>query len=436
MDSQLKYEIILRAPLGEMYNDVLHLCFVRTPLLKQSSYAILRITLSPILIQQMVNDLTNNIYQDFSIEIYSIDESSDNKPFKTLFNKLFKVLFVKSLEPLKFDKQTCQCYIVLANPFIHYMSTTNTYNTILEGMTGYEAIKEFENFIKDTHSDIFTFNHIATKSEVNDYKYEQLLIKAPNDLSVPLYIINTFKPFNSFNFYFFDDFYLSDNSDKEIACHYLNLFDINQIQTFDISQWADINSSTKKLSQFPISDQSLNLDKMNQTFTVTNREIKYNTLKSTKSEIIKHSQAANIISEKLVEDRIVKVGEFIDPIQKNNFSQSSQHANIYSPDEPERALYRFDFLKEYYMKKLDIIQVYETTNSLPDWCQFGKRYNMDAEDSGGYLYTPINIINMFIRANIKENYCTHLVRYSMLKFVDDEDIDFSYWSSSKYRKQL
>jgi len=434
MDSQLKYEVIFRAPLGEMYNDILHLCFVRAPLVKQSSYAILRISLPPVLIQQMINDLSNNMYQDFSIEIYSIDESVENKPFKTLFNKLFKVLFVRPLEPIKFDKQSLQCYVVLANPFIHYMSTANTYNTILEGMTGYEAIQQFENFIKDTHGDIFTFNHIATKSEVNDYKYEQLLIKAPNDLSVPLYIINTFKPFNSFNFYFFDDFYLSDDSDKELACHYLNLFDPNQIQTFDISHWADISASTKKLPQFPITDQSLNLDKIDQTFTITNREIKYNTQKSTKSEIIKHSQSGNVMNEELVTERAVKIGSFISPIQRDKFTQSSQHANIYSPDEPERALYRFDFLKDYYMKKLDVIQVYETTNSLPDWCQFGKRYNMDQEESGLFLYTPLNIVNMFIRANIKENYCTHLVRYSMLKFIDGNDVDFSYWTSSKYKE--
>ena len=434
MDSQLKYEVILRAPLGEMYNDILYLCFIRAPLVKHSSYSILRISLPPILVQQMVNDLSNNIYQDFSIEIYSIDESDENKPFKTLFNKLFKVLFVKPLEPVKFDKQTLQCYVVLANPFIHYMSTANTYNTILEGMTGYEAIQQFEDFIKETHGDIFKFNHIATKSEVNDYKYEQLLIKAPNDLSVPLYIINTFKPFNSFNLYFFDDFYLSDDSDKELVCHYLNFFDPNQIQTFDVSQWADISATTKKLSQLPITDQHLNLDKIDQTFTITNREIKYNTQKSTKSQIIKHSQSTNVMDEQLVKDRSVKTGKFIAPIQRNNVRQSSQHANIYSPDEPERALYRFDFLKEYYMKKLDIIQVYETTNCLPDWCQFGKRYNMDQEEVGLFLYTPINIVNMFVRANIKENYCTHLVRYSMLKFIDDSDVDFSYWTSAKYNE--
>ena len=436
MDSQLKFEIVLRAPLGEIFNDVMYLCFVRAPLLKSSSFAILRINLSPILIQQMLNDLSNNKYEDFTLEIYSIDESSKNKPFTVLFNKLFKVVFVKPLEPLKFDKQSYQCYIVLTNPFIHYMSTANTYNVILEGLTGYEAIQEFEQFIKKTHGDIFKFNHIGTKSEINDHKYEQILVKTSNDLSVPLHLINTYKPFNSFNMYFFDDFYIADDSDKQITCHYLNIFDINQISTFDTSVWGDINSATKKLNQYPITDQLLNLDKKDQTITITNREIKYETIKSTQSNIIKHAQSGNVLDEEIVTDRKVKIGEYIDPIQRDVFRQSTQHANIYSPDDPEKALYRFENLKEFFMTKLDLIQSYETTNCLPDWCQFGKRYNMDQEDSGSYIYTPISIINMFIRSNLKENFCSHLVRCNMLKFIEDSDkeLDYSYWSEPKYTK--
>jgi hypothetical protein len=51
---------------------------------------------------------------------------------------------------------------------------------------------------------------------------------------------------------------------------------------------------------------------------------------------------------------------------------------------------------------------------------------MDLEDSTSFLYTPINIVNIFARANMKEHYCSHLVRYSMLKFIE-EDVSASYW---------
>jgi hypothetical protein len=314
----------------------------------------------------------------------------------------------------------------MANPFFHYMSSTNTYNKILEGKTAYDAVKDFEEFIKGSHGDIFKFRHIGTSSEVNDYKYEQMLIKTPNDLCVPVYLINTFKPFNSFNFYFFDDFHISDDSEKEISCHYLNIFDKQQFKTFDIKLFGDINGSTKKLKVSTVSDQGLNLDKNKHTVTITNREIRYKTTKSFESDLPKHSTGGSLNNEQLIADRNVKIGQYSSPIERNRFNQSSQHINIYAPDTEENAVYRFDNFKEFFMKKLDSIQIYETNNCLPDWCQFGHIYNMDLEDSTSFLHTPINIVNIFTRVNIKENFCSHLVRYSMLKFID-EDVSASYW---------
>lgn len=428
MDSQLSFEIVFRAPLGEMYSDVAYLSFIRAPLLKNCSYVIMRINLTPILIQQMINDLNNNIFEDYKLEIYSIDQGVKNKPVTIIFNKLFKVLYVKPLEPLKFDKSVYPCYLVLSNPFFHYMSTANTYNTILESKTAFEAIEDFESFIKDTHGHIFKVRHIGTNAELNTYKYEQLLIKAKNDLSVPTYVINTFKPFNSFNFYFFDDFYIGDDSDNQITCHYINIFDRFNLRNFNTSVYGDIAATSTKLATYPISDQFLNLDKEDQTITVLNREVKYNTKKSFRSNIPKHSSSSRINETEIVKDRVVKIGEYIDPIQKNSFGKSSQHANIYSPDDPDAAIKRFDKFKEFFLKKIDTIQIYETTNCIPDWCQFGRLYNLDSDDSMAFIYTPINIVNIFVRNNIKEHYCTHVVRYSMLKFID-EDVDSSFWKN-------
>jgi hypothetical protein len=424
MDSQIKYEITLRAPMGEIYLDVSYLSFIRTPLIKNCSYVMLKINLPAFLIQGIINDLNNNIFADYNIEIYSRDESSNNR-VTLLFSKLFKILYVNPLEPLTFDKSIYPCKLVLSNPFFHYMSTANTYNKILESKTAYEALKDFEDFIKNSHGDIFKFRHIGTQSELNDYKYEQILIKSSNDLNVPIYIINTYKPFNSFNFYFFDDFHLSEDSDNEITAHYLNIFDRQQFKTFDIKLFGDINGSTKKLKVFPVSDQSLKLDKENESITITNREVKYSTTKSLESKIPKHSKS-QLNNENLMIDRSVQVGQFISPVEKQNLEQSSQHINIYAPDNEENAIYRFQNFKEFFIRKLDSIQTYETTNCMPDWCQFGNVYNMDLEDSTSFLYTPINIINIFSRINIKEHYCNHLVRYSMLKFIDEE-LDASYW---------
>lgn len=426
MESQLNFEIVFRAPLGEIYSDVSYLSFIRTPLLKNCSYTIMRINLTPILIQQMINDLNNNIFEDYKIEIYSIDD--DKKPSIIVFNKLFKVLYVKCLEPLKFDKTSYPCYVILCNPFFHYMTTANTFNNILESKTGYDAIKDFETSIKQNHGDIFKSRHIGTKSEINPYIYEQMLIKTKSDLDVPNYIINTYKPFNSFNFYFFDDFYITEDSDTEIACHYINIHNIKNLKNFDISTQSDITIASTKLYAIPISDQFLKLDKEDQTITILNREAKYNTKKSFKSKLPKHSSPSKLNDTKIVEGRNMMVGEYVDPIQKSSSSKSSQHTNIYAPDDSESAILRFNKFKDFFLKKIDAIQIYETTNCLPDWCQFGRVYNLDENDPTEFIYTPINIVNIFVRNNLKEHYCSHVVRYSMLKFIS-ENVDHSFWKT-------
>jgi hypothetical protein len=427
MESQLNFEIVFRAPLGEIYSDISYLSFIRTPLLKNCSYVIMRINLTPILIQQIINDLNNNIFEDFKIEIYSINETNKN-PSVIVFNKLFKVLYAKCLEPLKFDKSLYPCYLILSNPFFHYMSTANTFNNILESKTGYDAIKDFETSIQKTHGKIFKSRHIGTNSEINSYIYEQILVKTKNDLDVPTYIINTYKPFNSFNFYFFDDFYITDDSDTEIACHYINIHNTNNLKNFDVSEYADITVSSTKLHAIPISDQFLKLDKEDQTITILNREAKYNTQKSFKSKLPKHSSISKLNETAIIENRNMQVGEYISPIQKTSTSTPSQHVNIYAPDDSDSAILRFNKFKDFFLKKIDSIQIYETTNCLPDWCQFGRVYNLDKDDPSSFVYTPMNIVNMFVRNNLKEHYCSHVVRYSMLKFIN-EDVDYSFWKT-------
>ena len=44
-----------------------------------------------------------------------------------------------------------------------------------------------------------------------------------------------------------------------------------------------------------------------------------------------------------------------------------------------------------------------------------------------YQFTPLCISNIFVRMNVKEHYCKHLMRYSMLKYLN-EDTNFSYFN--------
>ena len=420
MNIQLKYDIVFRTPYGEINSDVQFLTFVRSPLIKVSSFALMKINLTQTLTQQIINDLANNLFSDYSLEIYTVDESKSDIKVEKLFNKPYKILYIEPTEPISFEKQNISSY----------MSTTNTYNTILENVTAYQAIKKYEEFIKKQYGDIFKFKDITSNFELNKFKYEQILVKTKSDLDVPLYLINTYKPFNSFCFYFFDDFNLDEDSDNEITCHFINLFDKEKIRKYDITKYSDILGTTKRLDIFPLSDPTLKLDKMDQTLNISNREIIYNTIKKTKSKVPKKNSNSDVKTSKILDEREVKIGNFTNPIKMTDVSSSSQHTNIYSPDTTENAINRFEILREFFLKHIDHIQTFETTDCLPDWCKFGKLYNMGNMGETEYLYTPLCIFNIFVRINAKESFCKHLSRYSMLKYLDD-DVEHSYFNVLK-----
>jgi len=221
----------------EYYYDILQCAFFRTPLIKQASYTILKINLPPLLIQYILNDINNNNHYNklkFNLVIYLVDREKRYKRVKKVYYKNFVVINLELLENFLPNKDRLSCRLLLVNPVLHYMNNTNTFNKIFENITAYEAIEKYESFLKQTYGDTFYINHISPDVNKSTFKYEQMLIKIKNDMNVPTEIINTYKPFHTFNYYFFDDFYISDECDKDISCTFLNLYDRTKLRQFDI----------------------------------------------------------------------------------------------------------------------------------------------------------------------------------------------------------
>jgi hypothetical protein len=237
-------------------------------------------------------------------------------------------------------------------------------------------------------------------------------------IDVPKYIINTYKPFHAYSIYFFDDFYFSEDVDKDITCHFLNLADIkNTFSQFDVQVYLDFVRLTRLIDIKDFTDPFRILDRVGSLiYTFSSAGIDF--VKKTVGSVIQTAQ--QLLETKEIEDKKIKVTKK-SQLQNQKIDQSTRATTIYIPDNKKNAETRINLARELMFKRFENICFYETQLGLPYWIQFGCLYNMN--DQNDYLYTPISIVNIFRRSEQKSNivYCDHTCRYAMLKLTTFED---------------
>lgn len=387
-------------------------------MLKQASFAICRLNITQMMFKQIQSSIAQNNFPTFRVQIYQLDEY--NKQVKFLFDKPYKLLSARAMERFEMTKNSAHAQFVLSNPILHFMGTTNTYNKVLENETSYNAIIDFEKFLKESYGNCFYKNHVCVTDKKNDYKYEQMLMRSSNDLNIPSHIISCYKPFHSFNYYFFDDFNISAESDKDITLHHINMYDKKKFKRFDISPYADINIGTRYIGKSDFSDVYNNINKTNPSIHIAGREKDNNTTKSQKDNIPQMitSSSEDEEYESNLSDRETSYTK--NQQQNQAINQSLFYRNIYTPDNTDNAKERISTLTDLINNKIALIELYETKDCLADWLQFGKIYNLEKDNKSSYTYTPINIINTFTRVAEKEYPLKHSCLYSMMKFFDDK----------------
>ncbi len=412
----------------EYYYDILQCAFFRTPLIKQASYTILKINLPPLLIQYILNDINNNNHYNklkFNLVIYLVDREKRYKRVKKVYYKNFVVINLELLENFLPNKDRLSCRLLLVNPVLHYMNNTNTFNKIFENITAYEAIEKYESFLKQTYGDTFYINHISPDVNKSTFKYEQMLIKIKNDMNVPTEIINTYKPFHTFNYYFFDDFYISDECDKDISCTFLNLYDRTKLRQFDILNHHEIMQNISYIKESKFNDDFFTTDKQDETINYNHQEIIYDNPKSFKAKVPKQktivSEKINLIfGQDINIDRQIYYNESqnLKGMEYNNIGLSSQHTNIYTPDSVSNANKRYTLTKNLFKEIFFNITSMECIGSNIDWLQFGRLYNFEFNDKETdlFYYTPLNIIHIFQRKIMREHYLNHVMKFNCLKY--------------------
>jgi len=249
----------------------------------------------------------------------------------------------------------------------------------------------------------------------NNTLYDQITIPSSiTKIQVPEYIIDAYKPFSTPSLWLFDIFNFGNydgesepvNGEIPIWCILLNFY--NALETFkkrDISKDIDIKQFTRLIKTVPYTDYFENLCKPNSVVSFVN------TSQSTQiTELF--GELSSVI---LTDNTSQKLGERINSL-KIEYADSLVEAK-------KRIIDCINLIQ----KQINQIEIYETTNTSPDWLQFGYLYNFERDKKTGenlnrYIHTPLVILNIFKRQEQTEGKMEHILKYSMIRLYSDEKV--------------
>jgi len=443
-------ELLVPGEQSEMLDEITdfhYLAFIRNPITKQATYIDAQAMVPTATLISIESAITGNNFPQYELQIMlmSETESEDNSESSNEQELIYSGFVVIIDSDSKKDSTVTGRYntgadasiptrLLLSNPIAYEMSKRTGFNVIfspdVENQTNPTLIAletimndDFNPEFEDT--EIFSFMDyvrtyaadesdikqivLADKSTVNLSHYGQITVPPTiSEISVPEYIINTYKPFSTPSFWFFDTFNFAnydDDSEPEngkipiwciLICFY-NAF--NTFECVDISEDEDINNYTHLLSTAAFNDRF---------------------------GILPPNAVVNFINTVSQTCKTIALGEIPSVQMTDNSSIKLEHRDkscvVKFKDDIKEAQTRIMDCASMFTEHIHQIEYYETTNTTPEWLQFGKLYNMEKDQETGinkneYLHTPICIINVFKRRQTKDNTMECINKYAMIRLI-------------------
>ena len=428
--------------------DFHYLAIIRNPIVKQAAYIDMQAMIPVSTLTVIETEINNGRFPQYELTCYQIkdvDKTNENeKNIQKIFYSTFVVIISisKQKDNTSSDRPTMEGSIpvrmLLVNPIAYQMSKNTGFNkifgpTVLPEQPDNPVLIALETIINNKfnpqieHSEISSFTDyvikkyagaspnikqivLGDKNTVNLSNYSQITVPPTlPEINVPEYIISTYKPFSTPSFWFFDTFNFGNyDNDSEpvkgkipIWCFLINFFNcINVFKKVDISKDSDIVSFTHLLGSTPFIDA--------------------------KGIINRPNAMINFISPNMTQI-LEKFGDLPKTLMADNTNQTQDarmtSLKIYYPDKLQSAKDRLLDCVSLFTEHIDRLEYYETTNTSPEWLQFGKLYNIERDAKTGinantYIHTPICIVNIFKRRQTKDNTLECINKYSMLRLVD------------------
>ncbi len=419
--SALKYELEVDIQ-GIKFNDVNNMMVFRCPIQHTASFAILDVMMHITHYNHLTIDIGQQIYPDVKIAFYIINPQKSRpaekagERVKDLGIKNYLAIYIEPNEFPAADAKYIQCTMYLVNPVLYYLNNTNSYNVILTEITALDIISGYEGHLKKTYgSKTFEFIKVGETEKQNSYQYEQILVRMENDLLIPSWVIQNYKPFNSFGFYFHDDFRFDDKVKTDITGYLINLVNkevFTKIESLKESKWGDVVIGNKFINTTPIGDRFNQLGQENASKIVKGSQIDFKFKKAIGIATVPQIYVQTIPQQVEVGRNIMSIKGF----KSESIVEPTEQTLIYAPDEISSAISRLETVRKQITEDIEAIYRYYIRDSHVDFLQFGKLYNINPMTPHEYLYTPISIVNCFVRDTGRQPTMVHNVYYQMIKY--------------------
>lgn len=420
---QMEVEIMGQEATPEI-GDVDSFTTLRAPLTKTAGLATIALNLRPKFLHSLEEYTRANMFQTLRLDINIVrnqDTIESGFPPKVdeVCRKYYLIVHVEPLEDARLEAPYTRTVLFLANPVLFWLQCTNGYNVIEEDKTVLEALENYESWLNKTFGQTaFQFEKVAENYKPNNWKYEQILTRSHTDLMIPTNLLQEYKPFDSFSYYFFDDFRFDDQTKADITGYLVNLGDINQIPTKDMfaDEASDIFAATEFIRAQTLNDPYNALYQENPSLIIKGYDMQFGFQKAegmkelpqlsttSKPGTYSSTKKANVIKTEL----------------SGKVQLPTEETLLYAPDDPKKAFDRFNIVSEQLRRQILAIEEYYMRDSHIDFIQFGKRYNMSPFDIKQYTYLPISICNMFVRDTGAVAMYTHNMKFQVLKFAPTE----------------
>jgi hypothetical protein len=466
--AQNTYQIVLQSIRGEEVMDVTMCSCVRAPFYKKASFWILKANMASWLAQQLMNEISTKTTKQFELTIWeSIKDEKDNiKHLQKVHQRQLKCIHaVNSSSGYKINTEDANSELILTlvDYVIFDLFTKRSFNRkfkqesndveIIYRNTAFNAIDiKYREFLLDKYGDdTFNFNHIniphgdgvtIINDDRSNYEYEEILLAANNDLDVTDILLYNKKAMKTASFYFFDDFYLSEDVEQPITCHFINLNDSREFTKFDITEWHDTYHATSLVKEIPINDDFYKLIQgqdstiiRHSNMTADRSEDSAKTFYPENIDVIKSNYDITDDKRKSGVSSIIDENLRLGNEGSNTFKKRQKSIIMYSQDSDNLTKERLKNYRIFVEARSKQFVISQTQDCFCDWMQFGRSYNLDVTPANKekYLHTPIAIENVFYK-DADDQTVKHVARTLLLEYYSNigEDGEYEVCSGCEY----
>ena len=450
------YQVNLKFIRGEEFCDVIMCTCIKAPFFKKASFWMLKVNVTSILAEQLLNEISTKTIKQFRLIIYEIKidpQTLEAEEMSLVHYREYKAIHaINAMGGYKvnMDDQNTELIITLVDFVFFDLFTkqkfnrkiTNEYDKdgkLIYKNTAFNAINDkYRNFLKNKYkSDTFYFNNIGVDEDKSNYQYEEILLTPENDIQITDILTYNKKAINYPSFYFFDDFYLDKDVDAPITCHFISLKDNTRFKEFDINKFFDTLYASTLIKEVPINDHFYKIIQGQDSLITRKNNMTSDRVVNSSTPIfhptVEESEKSEYVvnSEENREANVHKIN--IDGLKHENKTsvEIEKPLIFYTQDTDELMKERLKNYRLFIEAGVKQFVTVQTQDCFCEWLQFGRAYNFDiTEDKKTkYLYTPIAIENIFYK-DANDHTTKHISKAIMLEYYDNENkscIDCNYY---------